>query len=159
MIARFASGVHPSRTTSHRPWYYRRMNTTIPSVPDANTPAVVVITKPGSVATVTGSVSVAPLTGVLESTTPLEYKDVVFTIFAPNVKRVGYSLRNISTHSLYICHGPGADITSKNYKLPIAPGGYFEEPQPPYQGVVTGIFAPGGVAHSDGVVACENYLP
>ena len=52
-----------------------------------------------------------------------------------------------------------ADDQPSTAKLPIAPGGYFEEPQPPYQGVVTGIFAPGGVAHSDGVVACENYLP
>lgn len=61
------------------------------------------------------------------------------TLKAANTSRRGLLIFNDSTQVLYVKYGATASTSS--YTVQIAAGGYWEMPQPPYTGVVDGIWA------------------
>jgi hypothetical protein len=131
---------------------------TIPSVPDADTPAVVVVLKTGSVTNVTGTFSVAPMTGLTKAQYWRVYSDVVFTILPANVgHRVTYKVQNISKKHLYLYNAAGADIGTHKYFVRMPPYALYEEPTD-YDGIVTGIFEAGGDP-ADGCTVEETNHP
>jgi hypothetical protein len=61
------------------------------------------------------------------------------TLQASNAARIGLILSNDSTATLYVKYGATASATSFTYRL--APGAYWEMPQPIYTGIVDGIWS------------------
>jgi hypothetical protein len=76
--------------------------------------------------------STATLTNVASSATNV-------TLKASNANRQHLTIFNDSTQVLYVKWGATASATS--YTVQIAPGGYYEFPQPAYTGIVDGIWA------------------
>ena len=61
------------------------------------------------------------------------------TILASNAARLGATFFNDSTTTLYLKCGATASTTS--FTTQLAPGGYYELPQPAYTGIVDGIWS------------------
>lgn len=85
-------------------------------------------------------VSVVASAGPASATvTQVASSATVVTLQAANADRRGLLIFNDSTAALYVKYGSAASATS--FSVKIAAGGYWEMPQPPYSGIVTGIWA------------------
>ena len=62
------------------------------------------------------------------------------TIFSATAKALGRTVYNDSTQVLYLAFTSSA-ASSSAYTVQLAAGAYYEFPQPPYSGQVTGIWA------------------
>jgi hypothetical protein len=62
-------------------------------------------------------------------------------LLAANPSRRGAVFFNDSTAVLYLGFCPVASVTTANYTVQIAAGGYFEMPEPIYTGVISGVWA------------------
>lgn len=54
----------------------------------------------------------------------------------------GFTVRNISTVTIYLGYGASPTVSATNYTIDIAPGAYFEDPYK-FNGVVSAIAASG----------------
>lgn len=62
------------------------------------------------------------------------------TLFAATGRATGRTIFNDSTAVLYVAFD-GSVASSSNYSVQLAAGAYFEFPQPPLSGKITGIWA------------------
>ena len=63
------------------------------------------------------------------------------TLLAANTNRKGALIYNESTAVLYLGLCPVASVSTTNYTLQIAAGGYYELPAPVYTGELSGVWA------------------